>query len=151
LNINNIETIFEKNSIPIEFDLLSIDVDFNDYYLWEAINLYKPRVVIIEYNSSLGQHNTLVVPYKRDKVWDGTGYFGSSLKALENLGIKKGYSLVGCNSIGSNAFFVRSDIVKDLFCSPYTSENHFEPRFLVNLRNGHPKKIAEYINLDNKY
>jgi hypothetical protein len=99
----NIETIFNKYNIPADLDFLSIDIDNNDYYIWEAVKSYKPRVVVIEYNASLGPHNAMVIPYVEGK-FDITNYFGASLKALEQLGLKKGYSLVGCTSSGSNAF-----------------------------------------------
>jgi hypothetical protein len=59
--------------------------------------------------------------------WDGTSYYGASLKALELIGSRKGYELVGCSLSGINAFFVRRDLVKDSFCAPFTAENHFEP------------------------
>jgi hypothetical protein len=66
--------------------------------------------------------------YNENHKWDGTDYFGASLKAFERLLGAKGYSLVGCNLLGCNAFFVRSDLVSDsLFSSPYTAENHYEP------------------------
>jgi hypothetical protein len=70
-----------------------------------------------------------VVPYD-PKAWGwntfGNGN-GASLKALEELGAKKGYNLVGCDLCGVNAFFVRNDLLKDRFAAPYTAENHYEP------------------------
>ena len=150
VTVDNIESIFKEYSVPPEFDFLSIDIDFNDYYSWKAIKSFKPRVLVIEYNASLGPDNAFVVPYNEKSGWDGkTNAYGASLKALERLGIEKGYSLVACSSTGQNAFFVRNDMIKDNFFPPFTSENHFEPpRYcLVYKKNGHLKKIADYVSL----
>jgi hypothetical protein len=66
--------------------------------------------------------------YNEAHQWDSTDYFGASLKALDGLLTGKGYSLVGCNLLGTNAFFVRTDEMREeLFCSPFTPENHYEP------------------------
>ncbi len=68
-----------------------------------------------------------VIPYDPKGMWDGTSHTGASLKALGELGARKGYSLVGCNISGVNAFFVRDDLLGDHFAAPYTAENHYEP------------------------
>lgn len=62
-----------------------------------------------------------------DYSWDGTDYFGASLASFDKLLRSKGYSLVGCNITGANAFFVRTDLVTGKFCQPLTPENHYEP------------------------
>jgi hypothetical protein len=150
VTVDNIESIFKEHSVPADFDFLSIDIDGNDYYLWKAVKLFKPRVLIIEYNASLGPDNAFVVPYNKKSVWDGkTNAYGASLKALEKLAMEKEYSLAACSSTGTNAFFVRNDLVKDKFCPPFTSENHFEPPryFLALKKNGHARKIADYIKV----
>lgn len=110
----NIQQLFQKYNVPKSFDLLSIDIDYNDYWVWKAITDYSPRVVVIEYNSSVPPTESRVVPYDPNAVWDGTNYFGASLLALRNLGLSKGYTLVGCDSRGINAFFVKSDLIKGL-------------------------------------
>lgn len=108
----NIQNLFEKYNVPKSFDLLSIDIDYNDYWVWKAITDYSPRVVVIEYNSSIPPTKSRVVPYNPDARWDGTNYFGASILALRNLGVKKGYTLVGCDSNGVNAFFCKTELVK---------------------------------------
>ena len=110
-----------------ELDLLSIDIDSNDYWVWQAIRTTKPRVVIIEYNATLPPTVRKTVAYNPSRGWDGSNYFGASLGALEALGRTKGYSLVGCSPAGVNAFFVRDDLVQDRFCAPFTALNHYEP------------------------
>jgi hypothetical protein len=91
--------------------LLSIDVDGNDYWIWEALSAVDPDVVVIEYNSLFGPLRAVAVPYdphfRRAQAHHSHLYWGASLKALWLLARKKGYSLVGCNSNGNNAYFVK--------------------------------------------
>lgn len=123
-----IERLFEEGAVPPEPDLLSVDIDGNDYWVWRAIARYRPRVVVIEYNAQLGRTARLVQPYDARACWDETMAYGASLGALEDLGREKGYALVGCAISGVNAFFVRSDCVADRFLEPYDAVRHFEPR-----------------------
>lgn len=123
----NIEELLERGRVPAEPDLLSVDIDGNDYWVWRAIGRFRPRAVVIEYNASLGRTARAVQPYRADAVWDETTAFGASLGALEDLGREKGYVLVGCSLAGVNAFFVRQDLAGDLFLAPHTAERHFEP------------------------
>jgi hypothetical protein len=140
ITAENIESIFKSADVPVELDMLSVDIDYNDYYVWQAITNYKPRMVVIEYNSIFRPDTHFVVPYNAERSWDKTSYFGASLLALEQLGKSKGYNLVGCSFTGSNAFFVREDLAGDLFEAPYTAENHYEPnRDYLYYKAGHPK------------
>ena len=140
INAENIQSLFDKANTPIEPDLLSIDIDYNDYYVWDAITKYKPRVVIIEYNSIFRPDTHFVVKYNPNRMWDKTSHYGASLLALEQLGRQKGYCLVGCVFSGSNAFFVREDLVGEQFESPFTAENHYEPnRDFLFYKAGHPR------------
>lgn len=123
----NIQDLFRKAGVPAEFDLLSIDIDRNDYYVWEAIREFRPRAVVIEYNAIFPPTVDWVVEYDANAMFDRTSRFGASLAAVERLGRTKGYSLVGCNLTGLNAFFVRNDLVGDKFAAPYTAANHYEP------------------------
>jgi hypothetical protein len=123
----NIEDLLAKGSVPEEPDLLSIDIDGNDYWVWKAIRRFRPRVVVIEYNASLGRSARSVMQYDPTTRWDETIRFGASLGALEDLGREKGYALVGCGLTGVNAFFVREDCVGDKFLAPFTAEHHYEP------------------------
>ncbi len=109
-------------------DLLSVDIDRNDYYVWERITHYRPRVVVIEDNAMFPPGVDWVIPYDGKAWWDQrTSYWGASLSALERLGRSKGYSLVACSLTGANAFFVRDDLLGDKFSAPYTAEHHYEP------------------------
>jgi hypothetical protein len=149
---DNIVAHLEGCGLPRDPDLVSIDIDGNDYWVWEALlSRYAPRVVVIEYNALLGPSAPWVMEYNpahaRERVI-ATSYYGASLKAVEMLGRRKGYSLVGCDFLGVNAFFVRNDLLEDRFCAPYNSENHFEPnRLFLYRRNGPPRKIGRFVIL----
>lgn len=149
ITAENIEQIFTEMEVPEEFDLLSIDIDNNDYWVWQAIQKYRPRVVAIEYNASFKQTVACVVPYRPTSIWDHTNYFGASLKALELLGRRKGYCLVGCNYTGVTAFFVREDLIGSHFAEPFTAENHYEPpRYFVRMPNGHRPGFGPIVLVD---
>lgn len=140
ITAENIESIFKAANVPAELDLLSIDIDYNDYYVWKAITNYNPRVVILEYNGIFRPDTHFVVDYNATRTWDGSTHFGASLLAYQQLAEEKGYSLVGCSYAGINAFFVRKDLLGDKFEAPYTAENHYEPvRYFLTTKAGHPR------------
>jgi hypothetical protein len=110
---DNINQLISKNGIKGEIGLLSVDIDGNDYWVWEAIDVVQPVITIVEYNARFGPDAAVTVPYQADFV-RGTAhhsmlYYGVSLSALCLLGKRKGYAFVGCNSAGNNAFFIRKD------------------------------------------
>ena len=113
----NINEEFAAAGVPGEFDLLSVDVDGQDYWIWEALEGYSPRVVVIEYNSGLAAEESRVEP-KTSRAWDETDYFGASLGAIRALGEGKGYRLVHCELAGVNAFFVREDLAAPFTVPP---------------------------------
>ncbi len=114
LKIENLESTIMKAGIPDEIDIISIDVDGNDYWFWEEINSITPRIVVIEYNASLGPELSLTVPYdphfNRHEKHSSGFYCGASIAALKVLGEKKNYRLVGCDLSGVNSFFIHKDI-----------------------------------------
>ena len=114
------------NGFKGEIDLLSIDIDSNDYWVWEAINVINPRVVVIEYNSSFGL-KSLVQKYNPDfrgRIENPLS-FGASLSALTKLGKRKGYILVACDCHGHDAYFVRKDIVSSKFMESSPEEAYY--------------------------
>jgi hypothetical protein len=143
ITAENIESLLGNADVPKELDFLSIDIDRNDYYVWDAINAYNPRVVCIEYNAVFRPGCEFVIPYEATAVWDRSSHFGASIESLYKLGQRKGYKLVACCFAGVNAFFVREDLVKDKFIPPFTPKNHYEPPryFVGGFRGGHPRKI----------
>ena len=147
----NISQLFEQMGVPQEFDLLSLDIDQNTYYLWEGLEKFRPRVVVVEYNGMIPPYLDWKVHYDPKRVCDGTNNYGAGLKALELLGRRLGYSLVGCDFVGVNAFFVRDDLVEDKFGRPFSSENHFEPlRYALTHRRGHANSILDRNVTDSK-
>ncbi len=110
ITAENINGLFGKYSVPEEFDLLSIDIDGNDYWVWRAIDArYRPRLLVMEYNAADPPDESKTIRYDPGFRWRGTDYFGASLLALSNLGARKGYTLVYCERRGVNAFFLRTD------------------------------------------
>lgn len=110
-----------------EIDLLSIDIDGNDYYVFDALSNLNARVVVIEYNARFPAPIRWRAPYAADYMWDGSDWFGSSLQSMCDLFKCKGYTLVGCNVTGSNAFFVRDDLLDDRFPLAGDSRALFQP------------------------
>jgi hypothetical protein len=107
---DNVEELFARAGVPAEPDVLSIDVDGNDYWVWEAITEYSPRIVVIEYNAHWPAQARWVQPYDPESVWQRTDHQGASLGALRSLGERKGYRLIHTELTGNNAFFVRADV-----------------------------------------
>ena len=121
---------------------MSIDIDGNDYWIWKEINTVNPSIVIIEYNSLLGFEKNYVVPYdkkfERNKAHYSNIYYGASLPALVKLGNEKGYALIGCNSAGNNAFFVKKNLLNDKV-RELTIEKAFQNRKFRESRNKNNK------------
>lgn len=144
----NINELFVAGNVTGEIDLLSIDIDGNDWHVWKAIDVVKPRVVVIEYNAKFPPNCEWIQAYDRHHIWDDSDWHGASLKSLELLGRELGYQLVGTSFNGVNAFFVRKDLAHDLFIEPATAENLYNPaRLFISYQNYHP---AKYCLVDQK-
>lgn len=120
ISTKNLSEVLRKSNYHEDIDILSIDVDGVDYWLWESLDKQiRPKLLIIEYNAYLPFDKAITVPndegFERYKKHQSGYYFGASLKALEKLGKIKGYSLVGCDSRGVNAFFVADEYVGNRF------------------------------------
>jgi hypothetical protein len=107
----NIDSILHDAGFQGRIGILSIDVDGNDYWIWEAITVVDPAVVIVEYNGLFGGHEPVTIPYQADFTRENAHYsllyWGTSLQALCQLAARKNYVWIGCNSSGNNAYFVR--------------------------------------------
>lgn len=108
-------------------DLLSIDIDGNDFHVAPAFLALHPRALIVEYNARFGPHIDWVMPYDAGHRWDGSDYFGASLAAWQRLLAPLDYALVSCNLLGSNAFFVRRDCLQTAFHHVDDRDFLFEP------------------------
>jgi hypothetical protein len=115
---DNINELLSGAGFAGEIGLLSIDIDGNDYWVWEKLDVVDPAIVIVEYNSIFGPDLAVTIPYNpkfvRHRAHYSGQFWGASLSALALLGQRKGYSLVGCNGAGNNAYFVRNDKISDL-------------------------------------
>ncbi|MDP2341965.1 MAG: hypothetical protein Q8O67_13490 [Deltaproteobacteria bacterium] len=106
---DNVEAIFRDVGVPDDLDLLSIDIDGNDYWVWQAIERCQPQVVVVEYNPYYEPPERWVMTFNPEHAWDGSTYYGASLESLAALGKRKGYELLACDANGNNAFFVRRE------------------------------------------
>ena len=117
ITAENIDGLIASHGFLGEIDLLSLDVDGVDYWIWRAIRCIQPRVVVLEFNAGLGPERALTLPYDPNFRLDFSKQpykCGASLPAFVKLGREKGYRLVGITSQGINAFFVRNDVGMDL-------------------------------------
>jgi hypothetical protein len=115
---DNINGLIASAGIRGDIGLLSVDIDGNDYWVLEAIEVVSPRILVAEYNSNFGPEAAVAVPYdpafERGRAHWSNLYWGASLSALDGLARRKGYALVGGNSAGNNAFWVRDDAVGEV-------------------------------------
>ena len=144
-----IDRQLEEAGAPTDLDVLSIDIDGNDYWLWEGVRRFRPRVVIVEINADLPWGRRLVQRNEPDRPWDGSKDYGASIDALRQLATTKGYRLVHVETTGTNAFFVdeasvgeaslplEADVVKRV-------PNHF----LYGLRYDRDGAGGRYLDLD---
>lgn len=120
---DNINDLIAGARFGGDIGLLSIDIDGNDYWVWEGLTAARPWIVICEYNAVLGDRRPLSVPYdssfERTKAHHSNLYFGASIRALTYLAERKGYRFVGTVSSGCNAFFVRGDIASPVAAALY--------------------------------
>ncbi len=114
----NINENIEKAGFSDEIGILHIDIDGNDYWVWKALFCINPAIVIMEYNSGFGSERAITVPYdadfQRTKAHHSNLYFGASLRALVGLAKEKGYTFIGSNSNGVNAYFLRNDLMPEM-------------------------------------
>ncbi|CAD7955259.1 unnamed protein product [Amoebophrya sp. A120] len=116
ITAENVNDVFRKYRVPREPDLLTIDIDFNDYWVWKAILEKKeffPRVVAVDYNADLDLEDTKAVYYDAKGEWDGTRYTTASLHAYYLLAQKHGYEYAYNLEMGSHAFFIRRDLLHE--------------------------------------
>ena len=138
ITAENVNDLIKDASIEGEIDLFILDIDGNDYWVWKALNIISPRVVLLEAQDILGPTRSCTIPYEpnftKQNLGDISGeYIGASLAAFTKLGKEKGYRLVGCQRYGFNLFFLRNDIAPEIF-----------PEISVESCLTHPKVIKGY-------
>ena len=152
ISLDNVNNLIKDNGFEGEIDLLSLDIDGIDYWLWKGINIINPRVIVLEINHLWGPEKSVSVPYKPDFKAEfteyGSDYAGASIAAFVKLGKEKGYRLVGTNAFATNAFFIREDIKHDWLpeVSPNSCFDHPRAKFGMEVRL--PKvKDKEWVNI----
>ena len=149
LTAENLNTVIADCGAPLEVDVLSIDVDGNDYWFWSELIATSAKIVVIEYNASFGSRLSVTVPYdpdfRRYEKHHSGFYHGASLRALEHLGRKKGYRLVACDATGVNAFFLRDDLCTEVTETLSVQEAFRENRGRVKYKGVSQKKQLEII------
>ena len=128
----NINGLISDEINESEIGLLHIDIDGNDYWVWESLDYISPDIVIVEYNSVFGPTRSITIPYDpnfvRSEAHYSNLYAGASIMALCDLGESKGYHFVGCNSAANNAYFVKKskmNMLKSLSEHPEITESKF--------------------------
>ncbi len=144
----NINDILQAAQVPQDVDLMSIDIDGNDYWVWDAINCITPKVVMIETHVEFGQRS-IVVPYDKDYVYPGRhpDYHGASPAAMVKLAHKKGYRLVGANDYGFNTIYVRNGLGEEILPEVPVEAVLRHPRNLDRAALFEPIKAWEYIEV----
>jgi hypothetical protein len=102
----DIEILLEREGVPWDLDLIIVALRGNDWYVWRAIEEFRPKVVQIEYNAAFAPPQTMVVEYHPLNYWDGSIYFGASIQSLYRLGQRKGYELIYADRSGMTLYFV---------------------------------------------
>ncbi|MEC8043073.1 MAG: hypothetical protein VX130_00575 [Verrucomicrobiota bacterium] len=130
----NVNELLEREELARDADVLSIDLDLNTYHVWKALKEATARVIIIEYNGFFPPGCEWVAEHDPEGCWKGDIQMGASLKSLTLLAENKGYSLIGCDLSGTNAFFVPAKLAEKHFPGCGDPDKHFEPArpFLLN-------------------
>ena len=116
ITADGVNDLVRGHGVEGEIDLLSVDIDGMDYWVWRALTVVRPRVVVVEYQTAWGPEAAVTVPYdpQFDRFRQDPDYWGASLAAFVSLGREKGYRLVGCNEFAVNAFFLRDDLGQEI-------------------------------------
>lgn len=157
VSAENINELVQSNGFEGSLDLLSLDIDGNDYWVWKALDCIKPRVVIAEYQPAITAENAWTTPYNPEFDWrdypinhssSEVLYAGASLAALNKLANEKGYRLVGCNSHEVNAFFVQRGLGDDVLPEVSVESCLGNPRsLLMQQLYQHELEAAEWIEV----
>lgn len=133
ITAENVNDVIRQSGVVGDIDLLSLDIDGMDYWVWKAIDVVRPRVVVCETHNVMGPDDALTVPYDPKFVRTTPDYCGASLAAMTKLADEKGYRLIGTHRFGFNAFFIQKEIAPDLLPAvtpaeclqdPYSREAH---------------------------
>lgn len=149
LTKNNINEVIQKaNFLHPDIGLFSLDIDGNDYWVLQAMQIISPIIIIVEYNGLFGFEDCVTIPYKEDfkrGVNLPFNFYGMSLAAANELLTNRGYQLIGCNSIGNNAYFIKQEYLYNLD-SCTVAEAYVFPKFTESwYSDGNPKKAKQNV------
>lgn len=137
---DNINGLIGRAGFAGELGVLSVDIDGNDYWVAQALNCVTPAVIVVEYNALFGSTAAVSIPYKADftrtRAHHSNLYWGCSLGAWHHLLHARGFELVGCNSAGNNAFFVRANRL-GANLKPLSAAEAFQPARFREARDQH--------------
>lgn len=137
IDADNINSVCDQLNIPEEIDLLSIDIDGNDYHVFERMSRVRARVVVLEYNPLYPPPMRLVAAYDPGYSYSEETYIGASLQSLTDLAEAKGYQLVGTSISGINAIYVLKDLAGEKFASPSSPMHLYHgPRYQLSYTGG---------------
>jgi len=143
----NINKIIKRENIQGDIDLLSLDVDGIDYWLWKELDIVSPRVVVVEAATYLGRKKSITIPYSStfNRTDLHPDFMGASIPAFIKLAKKKGYHLIACNRYGYNLFFLRDDLKTKLLPS-ITANDCFTniPAYLTQKRQKRYEQVKDY-------
>ncbi|MDF3983599.1 hypothetical protein P3W24_11750 [Luteibacter sp. PPL201] len=146
---DTIDDLLDDAGVPPAYDLLSLDIDGNDYWVWKGLKRHRARIVVIEYNPYYPPPERWVMAFDPDHHWDGSTHYGASLESMVALGRDLGYELVCCDDMGNNAFFVDRALYPSLGIANNETRLLFRPA-MYNLRyvghntflTGHPYRYG---------
>jgi hypothetical protein len=151
ITAEDINSLFDKHRVPVDIDFLSVDIDFNDFWVLKSVldlGKYNPKVIAVEFNSHIPPSEARTVKYNATQMWDGFSHFsGASAAAFDQLGAAKGYRLIYCESHGVNCFLVREDLVSDSpdgSSRPTVYDIHRPPNFFGKGLN-YPEGVGEWV------
>lgn len=127
VNRDNARTLLSSRGFAEDLDLISIGLDYNTHHIFTELLAFRPRVFCVSYNGMLPADLDWAAPYDAKAVWDGSTLFGATLGTLGAAAESGGYSLVGCELSGTDAFFVRHDLLQGRFLRPGDAVFHWEP------------------------
>jgi hypothetical protein len=123
----NVLPVMSRAGFGGEVDFIGIDIDYNTFHIFDAVASLSPRLFSVEYNAQFPADLKWVAQYAADQCWDGSMAYGASLASIEERARAAGFWLVGCELSGTDAFFVREDLLQDRFLLPGDAAFHWEP------------------------
>ena len=115
ITAENVNDLLSDAGLSGPIDLMSLDIDGMDYWVWKALEVIEPQVIVCETHNPIPADRALTVPYDPKFTFESENHRGASLAAMTKLGNEKGYRLVGTHRYGFNAFFVKRGVGEEYF------------------------------------